>query len=265
MNFPFHKKKKMRIGGDSAALEALEIPQIELDSNGDDAETKPSRTENPYLSNRRAWDDRTSGVVQSRQTWQLIGLISLFMAAAAVGGIIYIGSMSKYVPYVVEVNKLGEAVAAGPADAAAPVDERVVQAYVAEFISDARMVTPDITLQRQAVLRVYAMLRTRDAAYQQMNAWLQNGDGKGTPFKRAAKEMVAVAVQNVLKMSPSSWQVDWTETTSDRTGAVGAKAHMRALVTVYVAPPVAGESADEVRKNPLGVYVKTFSWQRQAN
>ena len=39
-----------------------------------------------------------------------------------VGGIIHIGSQSKFVPYVVQVDRLGQAVAVAPADRAAPAD-----------------------------------------------------------------------------------------------------------------------------------------------
>ena len=48
-----------------------------------------------------------------------------------VAGITYVGSQSKYVPYVIEVNGLGEAVAVGRAQLAAPADPRVVRASLA--------------------------------------------------------------------------------------------------------------------------------------
>src|SRR6516162_4164137 len=124
---------------------------------------------------------------------------------AAVGGMIYIGSKSKFVPYVIEVNKLGEAVSLGPAQVAAPADPRVVRASLASFIVSARLVTPDVTLQREAIFRVYAMLHTKDAAAQQMNEWY---NGKGTtPFDRAAKVTVTTDINSVLPISGNSWQV----------------------------------------------------------
>ena len=52
-----------------------------------------------------------------------------------VAGITYVGSQSKYVPYVIEVDRLGEAVAVGRAQLAAPADPRVVRASLASFIS----------------------------------------------------------------------------------------------------------------------------------
>ena len=216
---------------------------------------------NPYLNARRAWNDHVAGIASSRQTWQIIGMSCLLIALSAIGGIVYIGSQSKFVPYIVEVDKLGEAVGIHPAEVAQPVPSRVVQAYVAEFINDARMVTPDVSLQRKAILDVYAMLRSGDAASQEMGSWLRSK--AGNPFKRAASEMVTTRIRSVLPVSASSWQVDWIETTSSRKGVVEGSVHMRAIVTVTISPPAAGASENQVSKNPLGIYVTNFTWTKE--
>ena len=39
--------------------------------------------------------------------------LSLLIAFVAVSGVIYIGSQSKFIPYIVEVNKLGETIVVG--------------------------------------------------------------------------------------------------------------------------------------------------------
>ena len=63
---------------------------------------------NPYLNAQRTWNSHVGSLVASRLIWQLTAIIALLVVLASVGGIIYIGSQSKFVPYVVEVNKLGE-------------------------------------------------------------------------------------------------------------------------------------------------------------
>lgn len=219
--------------------------------------------ENPYLAARRTWNDLLAGVVSSRQTWQVFGILSLLIALAGVGGMIQIGSQSKFVPYVVEVDKLGQAVAVAPAQRAAPADARVVQASVASFISDARLVTPDVALQRKAVFRVYAMLAPNDPATIKMNEWL-GGSAEASPFRRAAKETVSIDITTVLAQTPETWQVDWVETTRDRQGVMkGQPVRMRALLTVYVAEPSPSTTEEQMRNNPLGIYVRDFSWSRQ--
>ena len=100
--------------------------------------------DNPYLNARRVWNAHEGEILSSRRTWQIIGILSLLIALSAVGGIVYIGQQSKFVPYVVAVDKLGNATAISRADRAAPVDSRVMQATLAAFISDARLVTPEL-------------------------------------------------------------------------------------------------------------------------
>ncbi|MDD2767960.1 MAG: VirB8/TrbF family protein [Methylococcus sp.] len=232
--------------------------------NSNDPMLKPSvSAENPYLAARRSWNDHVGQVVASRQAWQVVGLLSLLIALASVGGIIHIGSQSKFVPYVVEVDKLGQAVAVAPAEQASPVDARVMHAAVASFIGDARLVTPDVALQRKAVYRVYAMLAINDPATAKMNQWL-NGTEDASPFKRSAKESVSVEIVSVIPQSPETWQVDWVETVHDRQGNVkNPPSRMRALVTAYVVAQTPQITEDQIRNNPLGIYMRDYSWSKQ--
>ena len=222
--------------------------------------SKECRAPNPYLDERRAWNSHADRAYAAQHTWQLLGVAGLLIGLAGVGGMAYVGSKSKFVPYVIEVNKLGEAMSVGPAQVAGPADPRVVRASLASFIASARLVTPDVTLQREAIFRVYAMLHTKDAAAQQMNEWY-NGKG-ATPFDRASKVTVTTDINSVLPMSGNSWQVDWQETTRDRTGAlVGQPVHMRAMLTVYLEPPATTGDEAAIQRNPLGIYVNTYTWQ----
>lgn len=220
-------------------------------------------TENPYLNARRSWNEHVGALVSSRQAWQLLGLMSLLIVLAAVGGLVHIGSQSKFVPYVVQVDKLGQPLAIAPAGRAAAADPRVVHAAVASFISDLRLVTPDVALQRKAVFRAYAMLSPDDAATQKANAWL-NGSEASSPFKRAAQETVSTEILSVLPQTPDTWQVDWMESTHDRQGVPkGEPVRMRALVTVYSVAPTAQTTEEQLRNNPLGIYARDFSWSKQ--
>jgi len=218
--------------------------------------------DNPYLTARRTWNDHVGSLVTSRQSWQVVGILSMMVALAGVGGIIHIGSQSKFVPYVVEVDKLGQPMAIAPAQAAAPVDLRVMKSQVASFITDARTVTPDFALLRKSIFRIYALLGPNDPATQKMNEWL-NGSKESSPFVRAAEETVNVDIRSVMQQTPETWQVDWEEVSRDRQGLVKSKANWRALVTTYSAEPTTQTSEEQVRMNPIGTYVRDFSWAKQ--
>ncbi|MDX2481722.1 MAG: VirB8/TrbF family protein, partial [Desulfuromusa sp.] len=141
-------------------------------------------------------------------------------------------------------------------------DPRIIHASVAEFITDARLVSPDVALQRAAIFRVYAKLSPNDPATVKMNEWM-NSTEDSSPFKRAAKEMVNVEIKSVLPQSPDTWQVDWIETTRDRQGAISAQpVTKRALITVYTAEHTKKTTEEQTRRNPMGVYVRDFSWSR---
>jgi type IV secretion system protein TrbF len=222
-----------------------------------------SEDENPYLATRRSWNDQAAANMASRQMWQLLGSLALMVALASVGGMVYIGSQSKFVPYVVEVNKLGERAAVAPAQLAGVSDARVVRADVAAFISDIRMVSPDVALQRKAVYRMYAMLSASDAAMVKANDWL-NSTEDSSPFKRAAKEIVSIDIVSVLPQTGDTWQVDWTETVRDRQGVLKSPPfRMRALVTVYTVPTTPDTTEQQLLDNPLGTHVRDFSWSKQ--
>jgi type IV secretory pathway TrbF-like protein len=228
-----------------------------------DGGRRQGENENPYLAARRTWNDQSAANVANRQMWQLLGILALMIALAGVGGMIYIGSQSKFVPYVVEVDKLGQAVAVAPAQRAGVADPRVVHATVASFVSDIRMVSPDIALQRKAVYRVYSMLSANDPSTAKANDWL-NGSADSSPFKRAENETVSIEIASVIPQTPDTWQVDWIETTRDRQGVVkGQPFRMRALVTVYTVAATPKTTEEQVRNNPLGIYVRDFSWSKQ--
>jgi type IV secretion system protein VirB5 len=217
---------------------------------------------NPYLNAKRTWNEHEGSILAAKRMWQALTLLSLLIALGAVGGIIHIGEQSKFIPFIVQVDTLGQTVAVSPAERAAPVDVRIVHATLAAFINDARMVTPDVTVQRNAIFRVYSMLNPNDPAMIKMNDWL-NGDAEASPFKRAAKEIVNCEIVSVIAQSPETWQVDWKEITRDRQGSLKATSNMRALITVYFVTPDKNTTVEQIRRNPIGIFIREFSWSRQ--
>ena len=217
----------------------------------------------PYLNARRSWNSHVGSLIASRTLWQAMALISLLVAFAAVGGVVYIGSQTKFVPYVVEVNKLGEAMAVAPAAQAGKVDQRIVRASIAEFIVNARTVTPDIALQRRAIFKVYALMNSGSVAARKMTAYL-NGSPDTNPFKRAEKQTVNVEVVSAIPQTSSTWQVDWIETQRARKGEIMGKPYrMRALLNVASHEMPADVTEDQLRLNPMGIYISDYSWSKQ--
>jgi type IV secretory pathway TrbF-like protein len=233
------------------------------DGNILDGGRRPGESENPFLAARRTWNDQAAANVASRQMFQLLGILALLVALAGVGGMTYIGSQSKFIPYVVEVDRHGQPQAIAPADRASSTDQRVVHAAVADWVASMRLVTPDIALQRKAVFKVYSMLAPNDPATIKANEWL-NGTEESSPFKRAARETASIEIASVIPQTPDTWQVDWVETVRDRQGVKkGEPQRWRALVTVYAKLTTRETTNEDMRNNPLGVHVRDFSWSKQ--
>lgn len=232
-------------------------------ANSIDGGRRQGECDNPYLSARRTWNNHMDAVVAARRHWQLLGILSLLIALAGVGGMIHIGSQSKFIPYVIKVDKLGQAMVLGPAQQTAANDQRVMSAAVAGFIHDVRLVTPDVALQRRAIFHIYAMLSANDAATAKANEWL-NGGEDNSPFRRAATETANIEIESALPHTVDTWQVDWIETVRDRQGALKGKPfRMRALISVYIMPTTPQTTEEQMRNNPLGIYVRDFSWSKQ--
>jgi len=218
--------------------------------------------ENPYLSARRHWNSQTDRAFSAARLWQVYGTAGLLVALASVAGWIHVASEPRYVPYVVEVDKLGEAVAVHPAPNAAQADARVVRASLASFIWSARMVTADVAVERKALFQVWGMLRSKDPATVKIQEWW-NEQTKTDPYHRAATETVDVDISSALPLSDSSYQIDWLESVRDRDGNLKEPPYrMRATLSIYTAPLDRRASEAEISANPLGVYVSDFHWGR---
>jgi type IV secretion system protein TrbF len=237
-----------------------ETPQKELTAEQQAALLAEQHAANPFLDTRRAWNGVWEESLASARRWRLIALFEAALLALALFGLIHLGSQPKAIPYVVEVNKLGEVAYSGRLEPAG-ADSNVIKASIASFISDLRMVTPDAGLQAEAINRVYAYISKGDPALGRVNSFY-GATKESSPYVRAVDEIVSVQIDDVLPTSQNSWQVDWTETTRDRKGEKAVTAKWRGLVTIVLVPPSASTSEAQLRRNPLGVYVQDVTWSR---
>ncbi|MTW05904.1 conjugal transfer protein TrbF [Duganella ginsengisoli] len=222
-------------------------------------------TANPYLNARRSWNSIFGGIVSLSQFSQLIALGCILIAIAAVGGLYNIGSQSKFIPLVVMQDANHKVVSVTRADRVASVETGDFEALAASFIENVRLVTPDVQLQRKAILKAYCVLNAQDAATQKVNEYL-NGKEENRPFKRAATETVSTEVTSVLKETDLSYQVEWVEHIRDRQGGKKGDLEMRALVTMYQGSPNIRDNQtpeENALCNPRALYVKDFNWTKK--
>lgn len=217
----------------------------------------------PYVSARLGTYREIKDQKSTIKMWQISTLTCLLVALVAVAGNIHLGSQSKYVPYIVEVDKLGRVQGVSALAASATADPRVIKTTIANIVTDARNVSYDPMIQRKSILSLYAHLNSKDASTNKMNEYL-NGSQETNPFVRAKKETVEVNIESVIQQSIGTWQVDWVETVRDKKGMQKEPPyHMRGLFTIYQSAPSPSTQEDQMLKNPLGIYIKDFSWSKQ--
>ncbi len=208
--------------------------------------------ENPYLSARREWNERYGDYIARARSWRWAAFAALAVSLVLAIGVAWQAAQSKVVPYVVEVDKLGDAVAVARADRATTADVRVVKAQLAAWIVDVRSVSSDPLAQKNALSRSYAMTAATATIF--LNDYYR----QHSPFGQ--QRTVAVSVDAVLPVSTQTYQLQWTEDARDLQGRDLATTHWLASVTIAFDPPT-----DErgILSNPLGLYITGISWTQR--
>jgi len=209
----------------------------------------------PYLVARREWDERYGGLIKRAQQWRTIAILALLVALAEAIVIIGVATRPRIAPFVVAVDSLGRVAAAGAAERNSPVDERMKQAAITQWVLDMRGVTSDGLAERAAIDHVYAMIGSQSAAQTIVTDYFRANQ----PFERGFRETVQVEVNAILPNSPHSYEVDWTETQRSLDGKPISSDRWKGIFTVAINP-----STDEavLRVNPFGIYIMDISWSK---
>ena len=207
----------------------------------------------PYQKAGQVWDERLGSARVQAKNWRLMAFGSLTLAVGLAAGLVWRSAESRITPYVVEVDKLGEVRAVGPAvEKYRPTDAQIAW-FLAQFITDVRSLSIDPVLVRKDWLEAYGYATDRGAKF--LNQYAQAND----PFKSVGKKSVSVEVTSVVRASPHSFQVKWTEKTYHE-GNLAKTGRWTAILSVVLHPP---RTADVLRKNPLGLYVDGINWSRE--
>lgn len=161
--------------------------------------------ESPFLSAKREWNERYGDSIAQARNWRLAAILALAIAAILAFGSMWLAAQVKFVPYVVEVDKLGQAVAVAPAQRAATPDQRIVEAQLAQWVTAARSVSSDSMAERAALTHVYGMIASSAKPY--LDQWYT----QHSPFDAGTRQTVSVTIVSVLAQSDKTYQIQWTE------------------------------------------------------
>ncbi|ACB81248.1 Conjugal transfer protein [Methylorubrum populi BJ001] len=214
---------------------------------------KSPQPETPYQRAAQVWDDRIGSARVQARNWRFMAFGSLALSMGLSAALVWQSTNGSIVPWVVQVDRLGQAQAVAPATADYQPNDPQIAFYLARFIEQVRSIPADAIIVRQNWLRAYDF--TTQAGALALSDYARAND----PFAKVGKQQVAVEVSSVIRASPSSFRIAWIERRY-QDGALASTERWSAILTVTVQSP---RDADTLRKNPLGIYVNAINWSKE--
>ncbi|MFJ6321965.1 MULTISPECIES: conjugal transfer protein TrbF [unclassified Rhizobium] len=214
---------------------------------------KTPQPETPYQKAAQVWDERIGSARVQARNWRIMAFGSLILSAGFAAALAWQSTRGTVVPWVVQVDKLGQAQTVAAATAGyRPTDPQVAW-HLARFIEQVRSIPADPIIVRQNWLRAYDLTTDRGATA--LNDYARSND----PFTKVGKSQVAVEVSSVIRASPDSFRVAWIERRYEN-GQLSTTERWTAILTIVIQTP---RDAERLKANPLGIYVNAISWSRE--
>ncbi len=214
---------------------------------------KTPEPETPYQKAAQIWDERIGSARVQAKNWRYMAFGSLVLSAGFAAALVWQSVQGTVVPWVVQVDELGQAQTIAPAVTDyRPTDPQIAW-HLARFIEQVRSIPADPIIVRQNWLRAYEWTTDRGAGA--LNDYARTND----PFTKVGKQQIAVEVSSVIRASVDSFRVAWTERRYED-GKLATTERWTAILTIAVQPP---RDADRLKANPLGIYVNAINWSRE--
>ncbi|WP_172264614.1 conjugal transfer protein TrbF [Caulobacter sp. RHG1] len=209
--------------------------------------------ETAYHRAGQAWDARLGSARVQAFNWRLMALGLLSLSGGLTAGLVTLSLRGGVTPWVVEVDRLGEPRVAAPAAQGARASDAMIAWTLARFVTDVRSLSTDPVLMRQAWLRAYDFTDADGAAA------LSDYARRADPFGQVGKAQTTVSISSVVRASPNSFRLSWTEQRY-ADGQLIATERWTAILTISLKPP---RSPEGLRANPLGVFVTAIAWSKE--
>ena len=214
---------------------------------------KSPEPETPYQKAAQAWDERIGSARVQAKNWRIMAISSLILSAGFASALVWQSARGTVVPWVVQVDNLGQSQAVAPAVADYRPTDPQIAFHLGRFIEQTRSIPSDAIIVRQNWLRAYEFTTDRGAAT--LNDYARAND----PFTKVGRQQIAVEVSSVIRASHDSFRVAWTERHYEN-GQLSTTERWTAILTIVIQTP---RDAERLRANPLGIYVNAISWSRE--
>ena len=123
------------------------------------------------MAARREWNERYGDYIAAARNWRFAAIVLAMTSLVLAIGTIYISAQPQRVPYIVEVDKIGQVVNVAAAELSHTTDPRITRAMLTRFIVDWRSVTPDTVVQKAALDRLYKIVPQGSASLEKINGY----------------------------------------------------------------------------------------------
>lgn len=211
----------------------------------------PPADASPYRRAQYEWDDRYARQARAVASWKAAAFVLLLVNGLVTAGLFWLAQQSKVVPYVIEVDKLGQATAFGPATELRHLDQRLYRYQLSLLIHHLRTIHPDPVSQRHSLQVAYAFLAEPAAS------WVGSYFREHNPF--SDHETVTAQVTSVLRLGQgdTAWQVQWFEDHYGLDGRKSGRSFFQGTLQTQIRPP---KTTEVSLLNPLGLYVTHIDW-----
>lgn len=209
--------------------------------------------ENPYLKGSQAFMEQHGSIIVAANFYRLMCFILAIAVAILLVGYVWLSLQNKVVPYAIEFNEHAEVARVTRADVMAAPNANQIRASIRQWVIGAKTVYGDMRALQALLDQTYATTLPGSAADKAIRAFHESGN----PYERASKETVEVAVNSVMPLGGDTWRIVWTEKTKATNGQVVDAKEWEGHFTVTIVPPVDDK---QILVNPIGVYVKDFTW-----
>lgn len=190
-------------------------------------------------------------------TYKILAILMLILTIISTLSCVYLATKSTLIPYVVEVDKIGEAKAIRKAD----------QVYIPKEVED-RYFIRDIVIKMRSIPRD-SVLFSRN--FQQLSYFLtapmlkkhENilfNEDTNNLAKQLISRDISITSFNKVPRTKNTYQVKWTERMFSAEGEEINISNFTGLFTVINEQP---RDINEININPLGIIVEDFSLSKE--
>ena len=137
-------------------------------------------------------------------------------------------------------------------------DDKVIKAFVYQYIDNARSIVSDPETLKSNLMRVYG-----ESIKSVQSNFLEPFYLKNNPLEYAQKKGTRHIEPIVfLKEGENTYSVEWREITRNYDNEVLSEEHYKGLLTVIQIPNTNSDKYKEDPLNPFGFYVTSLSWSQ---